>query len=65
MLRLVPIFKGQGFRWPLRNGDALEVWLRDELVARGHGQTERFSVARSATEMAALYRQLAAEGPSS
>jgi hypothetical protein len=39
--------------------------LRDELVAKGHLQTERFSVTRSATEMAALYRRLAAEGPSS
>jgi glycosyltransferase involved in cell wall biosynthesis len=39
--------------------------LRAELVSKGHEQTGRFSVARSATEMAALYRQLAAEGSSS
>jgi glycosyltransferase involved in cell wall biosynthesis len=39
--------------------------LRAELVSKGHVQTERFSVARSATEMDALYRRLAAEGSSS
>ena len=39
--------------------------LRAELVSKGHEQTERFSVARSATEMDALYRRLAAEGSSS
>ena len=39
--------------------------VRAELVSKGHEQTERFSVARSATGMAALYRRLAAEGTAS
>jgi glycosyltransferase involved in cell wall biosynthesis len=36
--------------------------LRRDLIARGRQQVERFSVARSAAGMAALYRSLATEG---
>jgi len=36
--------------------------LRQELTARGRQQVERFSVARSAKGMDALYRSLAMEG---
>jgi glycosyltransferase involved in cell wall biosynthesis len=57
-------------RNPAAMADALETVVTDdavraELVSRGHEQTERFSLTRSATEMAALYRRLAAEGPPS
>ena len=57
-------------RNPSAMADALETAVTDdtvraELVSKGHEQTERFSVARSATGMAALYRRLAAEGTAS
>lgn len=31
-LTLWPVFYGQGFRWPLRDGDVVEVWLGTELL---------------------------------
>lgn len=31
-LSLVAAFSARGWRWPLRPGDRVEVWLRDQLV---------------------------------